>query len=194
MLAKTKQTSFINQRVRAILLTEDGKVLLIKRVKPNNSAPYWVAPGGGVEGGDADLVAALERELYEELGANATVLDTAFVLEHHKAGKHLEEHFFICLLQNYDLSKRYGPEFDDPRARRIHPRSDSARPLRAKPHQSQNAGNARMDDFPAGSPAQPRPGTGTSLIARFQSRRRAARPSHSPLAASHSRRSHRREI
>ena len=114
MLANTKRTSFINQRVRAILLTEDGKVLLIKRVKPNNSAPYWVAPGGGVEGGDADLIAALERELYEELGANAIVLDTAFVLEHQKAGKHLEEHFFICLLQKYDLSKRYGPEFDDP--------------------------------------------------------------------------------
>ena len=60
------------------------------------------------------MIAALERELYEELGAVATVLDTAFVLEHQKAGKQLEEHFFICRLENYDLSKRYGPEFNDP--------------------------------------------------------------------------------
>ena len=44
----------------------------------------------------------------------ATVLDTAFVLEHRKAGKQLEEHFFVCRLENYDISKRYGPEFDDP--------------------------------------------------------------------------------
>ena len=104
----------INQRVRAILLTGRDTALFIKRIKPHQRRPYWIAPGGGVEGGDSDLVAALERELYEELGAIATVLETAFVLEHYKAGKHLEEHFFICRLQNYDISKRYGPEFDDP--------------------------------------------------------------------------------
>ena len=114
MLADARRASLINQRVRAILLSGDGAVLLIKRVKPNNSAPYWVAPGGGVEWTDADLFAALERELYEELGADATVLATAFVLEHEKAGKQLEEHFFVCLLHDYDLSKRYGPEFSDP--------------------------------------------------------------------------------
>ncbi len=114
MLADTKRTSVINQRVRAILLSGDGSALMIKRVKPNNAAPYWVAPGGGVEWTDLDLIAALERELYEELGADAIVLATAFVLEHEKAGKQLEEHFFVCLLQAFDLSKRYGPEFNDP--------------------------------------------------------------------------------
>lgn len=114
MLADTRRTSVINQRVRAILLTGDGSILLIKRVKPDRSAPYWVAPGGGVEWTDFDLIAALERELYEELGAAATVLATAFVLEHEKAGKQLEEHFFVCLLRDFDLSKRYGPEFNDP--------------------------------------------------------------------------------
>lgn len=114
MLADTRRTSVINQRVRAILLTGDGSILLIKRVKPDRSAPYWVAPGGGVEWTDLDLITALERELHEELGAAATVLATAFVLEHEKAGKQLEEHFFVCLLRDYDLSKRYGPEFSDP--------------------------------------------------------------------------------
>ncbi len=114
MLADIRTTNRVNQRVRAILLTGDDSVLLIKRVKPNKSASYWVAPGGGVEHSDADLIATLERELYEELGAVATVLDTAFVLEHRKAGKQLEEHFFVCYLHHYDLSKRYGPEFSDP--------------------------------------------------------------------------------
>ena len=114
MLAELKPLSRVNQRVRGILLTGDDAVLLIKRIKPNGSASYWVAPGGGVEHSDADLIATLERELYEELGAVATVIDTAFVLEHWKAGKQLEEHFFVCRLRDYDLSKRYGPEFSDP--------------------------------------------------------------------------------
>ena len=113
MLADTRRTSAINRRVRAILLAGDGSLLLIKRVKPGR-APYWVAPGGGVEWMDLDLIAALERELNEELGADASVLKTAFVLEHEKAGKQLEEHFFVCLLHQFDLSKRYGPEFRDP--------------------------------------------------------------------------------
>lgn len=114
MLAELKPLSRVNQRVRAILLTGDDAVLLIKRIKPNGAASYWVAPGGGVEHSDADLIATLERELYEELGAVATVIDTAFVLEHWKAGKQLEEQFFVCRLRDYDLSKRYGPEFSDP--------------------------------------------------------------------------------
>ncbi len=113
-LAKRIRTKYIDRRVRAILLTDDGALLLIKRVKPNKTAPYWVAPGGGVESSDPSLIAALERELYEELGARATVLETAFVLEHQKAGKQLEEHFFLCRLHGYDLSARYGPEFEDP--------------------------------------------------------------------------------
>lgn len=114
MLAELKPLSRVNQRVRAILLTGDDAVLLIKRIKPTGAASYWVAPGGGVEHSDADLIATLERELYEELGAVATVIDTAFVLEHWKAGKQLEEHFFVCRLRDYDLSKRYGPEFSNP--------------------------------------------------------------------------------
>ncbi len=104
----------INRRVRAIVLTDDGQVLFIKRQKPH-AAPYWVAPGGGVEDElDASLLDALHRELCEELGATVEVLETAFVLRHEKAGKNLEEHFFICRLVDFDLALRSGPEFDDP--------------------------------------------------------------------------------
>lgn len=101
------------QRVRAILLTERNTLLFIKRVKPNKP-PYWVAPGGGVEDHDASLLDTLDRELCEELGAVATVLKTAFVLEHEKAGKNLQEFFFICRLITFDLGNRHGPEFADP--------------------------------------------------------------------------------
>ena len=42
------------------------------------------------------------------------VLEHSFVLRHNKANKSLEEHFFICRLLDYDLSRRCGPEFSDP--------------------------------------------------------------------------------
>jgi 8-oxo-dGTP pyrophosphatase MutT (NUDIX family) len=103
------------QRVRAILLTEKQEVLFIKRVKPDKPTPYWVAPGGGVEREDADLLQALHRELDEELGAKAEVLKHGFVLRHNIAEKNLEEHFFVCRLLDYDLSLRNGPEFNDPK-------------------------------------------------------------------------------
>jgi 8-oxo-dGTP pyrophosphatase MutT (NUDIX family) len=102
------------RRVRAILLTPQQQLLLIKRVKPNQGIPYWVAPGGGVEVDDYDLESALQRELAEELGATFEILEKAFVLRHEKAGKQLEEHFYICRLGELDLAKRHGPEFGDP--------------------------------------------------------------------------------
>lgn len=114
MLQTASEELPLNKRVRAILLTDENEVMFIKRIKPNNDAPYWVAPGGGVEEDDSNLLDALHRELEEELGATVDVIKHGFMLRHQKANKNLEEHFFICRLVNYDLSQRNGPEFDDP--------------------------------------------------------------------------------
>ncbi|MDQ7037562.1 MAG: NUDIX hydrolase [Anaerolineae bacterium] len=114
MLYSAMEKSLTNQRVRAILLTEQKQVLFIKRIKPHNPSPYWVAPGGGVEDDDESLLDALQRELCEELGATYEVIEVGFVLKHCKANKQLEEHFYICRLRDYDISRRNGPEFDDP--------------------------------------------------------------------------------
>jgi len=102
------------ERVRGILLTQQGTLLLIKRVKPSNPVPYWVAPGGGVEPGDRTLRAALVRELKEELGAQVQIVQHAFTLRHSKGGKDLREYFYVCRLLGFDLQQRSGPEFNDP--------------------------------------------------------------------------------
>ncbi|XWX03916.1 NUDIX domain-containing protein [Aggregatilineales bacterium SYSU G02658] len=102
------------ERVRGILLTENNSLLLIKRVKPNNTKPYWVAPGGGVEPVDRTLRAALTRELEEELGAQVEIVMHAFTLRHEKGGKNLREYFYVCRLLRFDLKQRSGPEFNDP--------------------------------------------------------------------------------
>ncbi|MGH3869561.1 MAG: NUDIX domain-containing protein [Pseudonocardiaceae bacterium] len=48
---------------RALLLDDDGRLVLIKRTKPGES-PYWTTPGGGIEPGES-TTGALERELGE---------------------------------------------------------------------------------------------------------------------------------
>lgn len=116
MTYQADSATTVVQRVRAILLAQyndQPHLLFIKRLKPNKP-PYWVAPGGGVEDTDESLYQTLSRELMEELGATARVLRPAFVLHHHKGGKNLEEHFFICRLTSLNLSLRNGPEFSRP--------------------------------------------------------------------------------
>lgn len=100
------------RRVRAILLTERATLLFILRQKAQGP-PHWMAPGGGLDEGET-YPQALQRELREELGATVEIMERAFILRHQKAGKNLEEHFYICRLLEYDLALRDGPEFADP--------------------------------------------------------------------------------
>jgi 8-oxo-dGTP pyrophosphatase MutT (NUDIX family) len=57
---------------RAIILDEEGRILLCRFIFPHPAVPgpataVWAAPGGGVEPGE-DRLAALRRELREETG------------------------------------------------------------------------------------------------------------------------------
>ncbi|MFI9720943.1 NUDIX domain-containing protein [Streptomyces sp. NPDC052396] len=109
----------VKRTARAILLAEDPasgepQLILIKRTKPGEP-PYWITPGGGVEPADESVVAALHREVDEELGAKVVDVVPAFVdTVPHRHGVKVQ-HFFVCLLASMDLSLRHGPEVDEPR-------------------------------------------------------------------------------
>src|SRR4051812_884233 len=55
----------VRQAVRAIVLDEEGRVLLVRF--QDTFGTWWSPPGGGVEAGESDAH-ALERELAEEVG------------------------------------------------------------------------------------------------------------------------------
>jgi ADP-ribose pyrophosphatase YjhB (NUDIX family) len=98
---------------RAILIDDDGYLVLIRRTRPGR-APYWTTAGGGVEVDDASIEAAMHRELAEELGAKAIGASQVFLESWStEAGLHVQ-HFFVTRLASMDLSTRNGPEFDDP--------------------------------------------------------------------------------
>lgn len=97
-------------------------MIVIKRTKPG-TAPYWITPGGGVEPRDDSVLAALHREVLEELGAEVTDVVPAFVdtLPHTpEPGETTPpglkvQHFFACRLASMDLALRHGPEVETPR-------------------------------------------------------------------------------
>ncbi|MFD5225484.1 NUDIX domain-containing protein [Microbacterium sp. NPDC058342] len=97
-------------RVRAVLTDAEGRYLVIKRTRPGQ-APYWTAPGGGVALTDASIEDALQRELREELGAEAEI---GQVLFERMIDGIRSEIFCSVRLIGMDLSLRSGPELADP--------------------------------------------------------------------------------
>ena len=57
------------QGARAVLLTQDRRILLMQFKEPASGAVFWIMPGGGLEQGESETVGLL-RELSEEVGRN----------------------------------------------------------------------------------------------------------------------------
>lgn len=106
-------TPQVRHAVRALLLDEQDRLVLVRRAKPGRG-PYWTAPGGEIEPGDEDAEAALRRELDEELGARVGPLRQVFTYAEQTLGPHYLSTFYLCRLVSMDPGRRHGPEFTDP--------------------------------------------------------------------------------
>lgn len=97
------------QRVRALLLTPSGRLLVIRRTKPGQPV-HWVLPGGGIEPGDGSLEDAAHREIREEAGGEATLHRLVHIatVAGHSHG------IFLGRIQTWDPAARTGPELGDP--------------------------------------------------------------------------------
>lgn len=101
-------------RVRAIVQPTPETLAVIKRTKLRD-ASYFVLPGGGVEPSDASLPDALQRELWEELGLDATVVSSRPVLRLDDSWFGIQIIYLVRLSQAFNGTEMpCGPEFSDP--------------------------------------------------------------------------------
>lgn len=98
------------ERVRTILVTDDERLLVIKRTRPGTPT-YWVLPGGHVEPGDADLEAALHRELHEELAGGAAIHALVQILDGEDGSD--RQYFYLARIRAWRFEDHTGPEFTD---------------------------------------------------------------------------------
>lgn len=96
----------MTERVRAVLVTPDGTMLVIRRTRPGVPV-YWVLPGGGVEPGDASREAALHREIHEEIAGKADVVRLLHTTE--TGGE--RQFFYLARIAAWSFEDRTGPEF-----------------------------------------------------------------------------------
>lgn len=73
------------QAVRAILITPDHEVLLMRIQLEDVEDAFWIAPGGGLEEGES-AEQGLRRELREELGLERFVIGALVWLRQHTFG------------------------------------------------------------------------------------------------------------
>ena len=82
------------KQVVAGLIVDGSKILVCQRTKYQPMPLQWEFPGGKIEPGEK-AVAALERELEEELGIHAEIgPEVATVAHTYKNGNGVELHFF----------------------------------------------------------------------------------------------------
>ncbi|MFF5391183.1 NUDIX domain-containing protein [Streptomyces sp. NPDC013012] len=94
------------ERVRAVLVTANDTMLVIRRTRPG-IPEYWVLPGGGVEPGDASREAALHREIHEEIAGKADIVR----LLHTTESADERQLFYLARIASWSFEDRTGPEF-----------------------------------------------------------------------------------
>ena len=105
------------QSIRAILLTPEKDILLIRIRHPDTGERYWITPGGGLEPGET-IEEGLRRELREELGLDRFVIGPLVWQRQHTfnwAGKriHQDEKYYIVHVN------RFEPEMSDTKEAKI---------------------------------------------------------------------------
>ncbi|MFE2167143.1 NUDIX domain-containing protein [Streptomyces sp. NPDC059447] len=96
----------MKERVRAVLVTADDTMLVIRRTKPG-IPEYWVLPGGGVEPGDESREAALHREIHEEIAGTADIVRIFHTMESDDE----RQLFYLARIATWSFDDRTGPEF-----------------------------------------------------------------------------------
>ncbi|MFI6337995.1 NUDIX domain-containing protein [Streptomyces sp. NPDC050535] len=102
----------VRRNVRAVLL-DGGHLVFLRRGWPGGRS-YYTTVGGGVEPEDADLEAALRREVMEEIGATIGPVGEFLTVTEPGERVTVVQHYFRADVLDMDPDRRQGPELDDP--------------------------------------------------------------------------------
>ena len=94
------------KQVAAALIVQQDDILCCQRTEYQALPLKWEFPGGKIEPGE-DALAALQRELDEELGIYAHIGRKVAQLQHHYAnGNAVELHFFLVEQYEGEMQNR----------------------------------------------------------------------------------------
>ena len=89
---------------RAILLTPQHEVLLMRMVFPWRNEDLWILPGGGIEPGE-DAQSSAAREVLEETGAtDITIVGEAWYRDSFvdATNTHLQQRYFLAHTERFE--------------------------------------------------------------------------------------------
>jgi len=100
------------QAIRAILLSPENEVLLLRLRAPQGGDWFWITPGGGLEPGET-LETGLRRELREELGLDTFAIGALVWRRQHTFNWGEKR---ICQREQYHIVEvdRFEPYMSDP--------------------------------------------------------------------------------
>jgi ADP-ribose pyrophosphatase YjhB (NUDIX family) len=89
----------LDHRVRAaVILVQDGRILLVKHVDPSTGEAWWIPPGGGLLPKHRSIIDCAEREVFEETGLRVVLGKLVYLREFMEVGPsiHHIELFFLA--------------------------------------------------------------------------------------------------
>ncbi|MFF7334429.1 NUDIX domain-containing protein [Streptomyces sp. NPDC008150] len=104
----------VRHNARAVLLDADDHLVFLRRGWPGLTPSYCTTVGGGVEATDADVEAALRREVLEEIGGTLGPVTEVLTLTDATGPTAVVEHYYLGRLLDMDPRRRSGPELTDP--------------------------------------------------------------------------------